>query len=90
MRGEQKAEGSSGEREVCGVRFGAACGGEASERADEEAERGERERKAEEAERLRVQVQEVAHAEGVVAGVLGEELWRGRCWARGRWVWRRK
>ena len=62
---------------------------EGGEWAEEEAERGEGEREAEEAEGAGVEVEEVAHAEGVVAGVLGEE--GGEVGVGGGvWVWRRK
>ncbi len=47
---------------------------ESGEWAEEESDCCDCERQAEEAEGLRVEVEEVAHAEGVVAGVLGEEL----------------
>ena len=54
------------------------------ERADEEADGGEGEREAEEAEGLGVEVEEVAEGEGVVAGVLREE--GGEVGVRGRGV----
>ena len=72
--GEEEAEGSGGEREVGGVGFGCAFAEKKrGERAGEEARSREGQREAEEAEGLRVEVEKVAHAEGVVAGVLGEE-----------------
>jgi hypothetical protein len=70
MRGQQESKGSGGEGERCGVTAGAAAQQIARERAEEEAGGSERQRQPEEPERLRVQVEEVAHAHGVVAGIL--------------------
>ena len=71
--GEEEAEGSGGEGEVGGVGLGAAAKEEGGEGAEEEAESGQGEGEAEEAEGAGVEVEEVAHAEGVVGGVVGEE-----------------
>ena len=70
VRSQQKSEGSSGEGERGSVWLGPPAQEVRRERAEEEADCGERERQAEEAERLRVEVEEVAHAHGVVAWVL--------------------
>jgi len=73
VRGEQEAEGSGGEGEIGGVGLRASAQEEGGEGAEEEAEGGEGERESEEAEGTGIEVEEVAHAEGVVGGVLGEE-----------------
>ena len=73
MRGEQKAEGSGGEGDVGGVGPGFAPQDEREQWAEEEAERGEGEWEAEETEGAGVEVEEVTHAERIVAGVLLEE-----------------
>ena len=74
VRGEQKAEGSGGEGDVGSVGPGFAPQDEREQWAEEEAERGEGEGEAEETEGAGVEVEEVTHAERVVAGVLLEEF----------------
>ncbi len=83
MRGQQNSKGSGGEGESGGVTAGAAAQQVRRERAEEKAGGSERQRQPEERQRLRVQVEEVAHAHRVVAGILLQQrgqvgVWRGR------------
>ena len=81
--GEEEAEGSGGECEGRGVGLRFFSQDKRCEWADEKAKRGDGEGEPEEAEGLGVEVEEVAHAEGVVAGVLGEEGGEIRITGRG-------